>query len=313
MKKKMLFLCAISVGAVTTIANASATVNQQSVAGNILTSIISTSVKQSDANNWLSRTSVNVGFQKNWKPLYSIEMIHPLTDYTNHKNNLLFLQARLSNTADIGTTSNVGIGYRHLTNSGRTMYGVNTFYDYGFKEHHKRISLGLEMLHGQSELRANLYKGLSGEKEIDATAHIFEKVVDGYDIEYATTFKNAAYARLYANAYIWDYKYDIDRKGIKLGAEVQLTPRVSIDVGYNKVNHAHGEPYGQIMYRLDGSKVSLWGGEHSMTNEMTVRSKILEKVRRNNNIVVERYSKNKEDQKDKEIKSRTISYSIRIN
>ena len=311
MKRKMLFLCAISIATVTTIANASTTVNQQAASGNILTSIISASVKQNDTNTWLSRTSVNVGFQKNWKPLYSVEMIHPLTEYTNHKNNLLFLQTRISNTADIGTTSNIGVGYRHLTNNGRTMYGVNTFYDYGFKEHHKRISLGVEALHGQSELRANLYKGLSGEKEVDATAHLFEKVVNGYDVEYATTFKNAAYARVYANVYNWDYKHDADKRGVKLGAEVQLTPRVAVDIGYNKTEHSSGEPYGQIMYRLDNNKVALWGGNHSRENKITVRNKMLEKVRRNNNIVVERYSKNEKN--EKEVKSKTINYSIRIN
>ncbi len=311
MKRKMLFLCALSIATVTTIANASTTVNQQAAAGNILTSIISASVKQNDANTWLSRTSVNVGFQKNWKPLYSVEMIHPLTDYTNHKNNLIFLQTRLSNTADIGTTGNVGVGYRHLTNDDRTMYGVNTFYDYGFKEHHKRISLGLETLHGQSELRANLYKGLSGEKEVDAAAHVFEKVVNGYDIEYATTFKNAAYARVYANVYHWDFKHDVDKRGVKLGAEVQLTPRVAVDIGYNKSEHSSGEPYGQIMYRLANSKVAFWNGNHSRDNDLIVRNKMLEKVRRNNNIVVERYSKNEKN--EKEVKSKTINYSIRIN
>ena len=307
----MLFLYAIGVATVTTIANASTTMNQQLVAGNVLTSIAATSMKQGDANNWLSRMSVNVSFQKNWKPLYSVEMIHPLTHYTDHTNNLLFLQTRLSNTADIGTTSNIGVGYRHLTNSGRTMYGVNTFYDYGFKEHHKRISLGIEALHGHSGLRANLYKGVSGEKDVDTSAHLFEKVVNGYDIEYATTFKNAAYARVYANAYNWDYKHDIDRRGVKLGAEVQLTPRVAVDIGYNKSEHGSGEPYGQIMYRFDNSKIALWDGNHSRENEVTVRNKMLEKVRRNNNIVVERYSKNEKN--NKEVKSKTINYSIRIN
>ena len=98
---------------------------------------------------------------------------------------------------------------------------------------------------------------------------------------------------------------------MKLGAEVQLTPRVAVDIGYNKTEHSSGEPYGQIMYRLDNNKVALWGGNHSRENKITVHNKMLEKVRRNNNIVVERYSKNEKN--EKEVKSKTINYSIRIN
>lgn len=36
--------------------------------------------------------------------------------------------------------------------------GINAFYDYAFKEHYKRGSLGVEYVTGENELYANFYK-----------------------------------------------------------------------------------------------------------------------------------------------------------
>lgn len=301
-RKVLLCLAAMSMATLTVGANSNA--NYQSAAGSIITSEFSNMASQQ--NNWLSRTTLAISFQQHWKPMYTVETVQPLTKYDATSDHVVFAQGRLSNQSDIGTTANVGIGYRYITNNDTTMYGANTFFDYGFKEKHERMGFGLEYLHNESELRANIYKGLSGAREVDTTNHIFEKVVDGYDVEYASTFKNAAYAKAYINAYHWNFKHTDDSNGVRMGAQVQLTPRVSVDVGYNKASHEKGEAYGQVMYRLTDTKVALWNGKHSNEQESTVRSKMLDKVRRNNNIIVERYG-NKDT-----VKSTKIHYSIKV-
>lgn len=263
-----------------------------------------------NAKDWMKRTNIALNFQKNWKPQYSIETVQPLSRYNEEAKHVVFTQARLSNESDIGTTANVGIGYRRVNDSETRMIGVNTFYDYGFKHHHARIGGGVEYFTGQNEFRANVYKGVSGEKEVDPRRHIFEKVVDGYDIGYAKTFKNARWARTYIEAYHWDFKHHDDQNGLRVGVELQVTPNISIEGGLNKVTHHSSEGYGKIMYTLGKSDFALFGGKHSDHTVSTVRSKMLDKVRRNNNIVVERYQKDVNNQKDL---TDSIHFSIRVN
>ena len=71
------------------------------------------------------------------------------------------------------------------------------------------------------------------------------------------------------------------------GSELQLTPRVSFDMGYNKPEHNSGGAYGKITFRLAGSPVAWYGGKHSVEGAMSVRSKMLSLVRRHNTIWVE--------------------------
>ena len=82
--------------------------------------------------------------------------------------------------------------------------GINAFYDYAFKEHYKRASLGVEYVTGENELYANFYKPFG---------------------------------------------------------------------------HS-GEFYVQTMYTLGKSKFALFGGKHSDSSMTTARSKMLDKIER---------------------------------
>lgn len=242
-----------------------------------------------NAPDWLKRTEIQLYFQENWKPVYEIETIQPLNE-TEHA--VAFTQFRLANSSDIGTTANIGFGYRKMNEAKTSLYGVNLFYDHGFRNDHARIGAGLEYFQGLNEFRANVYHGLSGEKEVDTTRHIFEKVVDGYDLELATSFKKAQWAKMYVQGYTWDYQHSDDVRGYKVGTEMQLTPRIAVDFGYNKENGASGEGYAKIMYSL-GDKEMAWKGGKTPTEQAipSVAHKMLQKVRRENDIRVERYQK----------------------
>ena len=106
-------------------------------------------------------------------------------------------------------------------------------------------------------------------------------------MSYGKTFKNARWARIYGEAYHWTLDRSADKNGLRLGTELQLTPRVSIDMGFNKPEHASGSAYGKIMFRLAGADMAWYGGKYKLDTESTVRSKMLETVRRDNTIVVE--------------------------
>ena len=134
-------------------------------------------------------------------------------------------------------------------------------------------------------------------------------VLDGYEIGIVRSFKNARWARAYVNGYRWNgngfshrQEYNWGRpghwsvpwftarnanhyKGIKIGAELQLTPHISLDIGYKNANNMSKGMYGTLKYTLGTSKFAFWGGKHSDDTITTARSKMLDKVRRQDMIV----------------------------
>lgn len=236
---------------------------------------------------WMRRTTLSFQFQEGWKPLYSVETIQPLGHYDEKSRDVWFTQQRISRASDIGTTLNVGVGYRRISKDDRRLYGAHLFYDHRFLRHHDRLSGGLEYMSGESEFRFNWYGSASDERVLDANLHTLERVANGYTLEYGKTFKNARWARVYVEGYHWNQERQADKNGLRVGSELQLTPRVSVDMGYNKPEHNSGGAYGKITFRLAGSPVAWYGGKHSVEGAMSVRSKMLSLVRRHNTIWVE--------------------------
>ena len=236
---------------------------------------------------WMRRTTLSFQFQEGWKPLYSVETIQPLGHYDDTSRHVWFTQQRISRASDIGTTLNVGVGYRRISQDDRRLYGAHLFYDHRFLRQHDRLSGGLEYMSGESEFRFNWYGSASDERVLDANLHTLERVANGYTLEYGKTFKNARWARVYVEGYHWNQERQADKNGLRLGSELQLTPRVSVDMGYNKPEHSSGGAYGKITFRLAGAPVAWYGGKHSVEGDISVRSKMLSLVRRHNTIWVE--------------------------
>ena len=236
---------------------------------------------------WMRRTTLSFQFQEGWKPLYSVETVQPLGYYDDKSRDVWFTQQRISRASDIGTTLNVGVGYRRISKDDRRLYGAHLFYDHRFLRHHDRLSGGLEYMSGESEFRFNWYGSASDERVLDANLHTLERVANGYTLEYGKTFKNARWARIYVEGYHWNQERQADKNGLRVGSELQLTPRVSVDMGYNKPEHNSGGAYGKITFRLAGAPVAWYGGKHSVEGAMSVRSKMLSLVRRHNTIWVE--------------------------
>ena len=236
---------------------------------------------------WMRRTTLSFQFQEGWKPLYSAETIQPLGHYENTSRDVWFTQQRISRASDTGTTLNVGVGYRRISKDDRRLYGAHLFYDHRFLNRHDRLSAGLEYMSGESEFRFNWYGSASDERVLDANLHTLERVSNGYTLEYGKTFKNARWARVYVEGYHWNQDRQADKNGLRIGSEMQLTPRVSVDMGYNKSEHSSGGAYGKITFRLAGAPMAWYGGKHRLEQSATVRDKMLNLVRRTNTVFVE--------------------------
>ena len=253
----------------------------------VVMSNVSNAMYGAKGKPWMRRTTLSFQFQEGWKPLYSVETVQPLGHYDDKSRDVWFTQQRISRASDIGTTLNVGVGYRRISKDDRRLYGAHLFYDHRFLRHHDRLSGGLEYMSGESEFRFNWYGSASDERVLDANLHTLERVANGYTLEYGKTFKNARWARVYVEGYHWNQERQADKNGLRVGSELQLTPRVSVDMGYNKPENNSGGAYGKITFRLAGSSVAWYGGKHRVEGAMSVRSKMLSLVRRHHTIWVE--------------------------
>ena len=235
----------------------------------------------------------------------------------------------------LGMNANIGVGYRRLSKGEHAYVGVNAFYDHVFKGGYKRVSGGVEYVAGLNEIHANLYRnvGSDGRKYIglhgrsivlgdptglypygrdDDTSLYDYAIVDyenhwmlsekvaasGFDVGYSRTFKNARWARVYADYYNWRGRspvrvgyYKLNKrdaiKGFKVGAEFHITPHLTLDAGYQTASHHLSGPYATLKYTIGTSKFAWHGGKHSESAITTARSKMLDKVHRSDMVVLD--------------------------
>ena len=221
---------------------------------------------------------------------------------------------RHDETKSLGTVGNIGLGYRQLSNHEHAYVGVNVFADRAFSENVNRVSGGLEYVAGLNEVRVNVYRGLGNIKSqsymvrvpeshlpiplnggtANYTVYKSQKVLSGYDINYARTFKNARWARVHIGAYHWNglgiSSYsggtspisDLgNSSGWQLGTTLQVTPHVSLDLGYTSDSKYASGAYGFVKYTLGTSKFAWHGGKHSDDTITNARARMLDKVKRN--------------------------------
>ena len=224
----------------------------------------------------------------------------------------------------IGTVANVGVGYRRLSKNEHAYVGINAFVDRAFSENDNRLSGGLEYVSGLNEVRANVYRGLGSasinHRSIQLHDDYFDfptdpwgsrpsvdqgsgsagvdyydghKVLSGYDISYARTFKNARWARVQLGLYHWN-GHDVPTHGEytkeplhlgkshgwQVGTTLQITPHISLDLGYTSDSKYDSGAYGFIKYTLGTSKFAWHGGKHSDDTITNARARMFDKIDR---------------------------------
>lgn len=261
--------------------------------------LVSKQVEQMKQNgpDWLKHADLSITFDEKMKAQYSLETVIPFHQSMD-KVQTTFTQFNISNGNYEGTVANLGLGYRKLLDNKTKMFGVNTFFDYGFRYKHERVGLGTEYFFGVAEARANVYHGISGERVVgnDNGSPIFEKVVDGFDYEVGMPLPHMPYMKVFVQGFQWDYKYQNDEVGYRVRSEIQVTPRFNLEVGYVDSNHTK-DKYAKVMYDLVSKKTPAMFGEGQPIvrperwEAKNLESKTLDKVKRENDIKVERYEK----------------------
>ena len=244
---------------------------------------------------------------------------YPL-DPTTGKGKMRKDQLMTYETHKIGTVANVGLGYRHLSKNEHAYVGINAFVDRAFSENANRLSGGVEYVSGLNEVRVNVYRGLGSasikHRKIQLHDNYFDfpsnsltvddgvgsagvdyydgyKVLSGYDISYARTFKNARWARVQLGLYRWN-GHDVPTHGEytkeplhlgkshgwQVGTTLQITPHISLDLGYTSDSKYDSGAYGFIKYTLGTSKFAWHGGKHSDDTITNARARMLDKIER---------------------------------
>ncbi len=214
-------------------------------------------------------------------------------DISSEEFSNLFSQISL-HTQEINSSdrliTNLGIGYRKLSDDKSSMFGINSFIDYDL-EGHTRGSVGLEVKGANLDLTANSYRKITNMEVVDGSE---EQVLSGYEINLSSQIPYMPWATLNWQNYGWENeKASADTEGNKLSFEALLSPTIRLDAtGDYSDNSGVEDEYTyklSFIYPPRDHKNTLQDGfiASAAFEKGNVEKKLKEKVRRSNNLTVE--------------------------
>ena len=197
----------------------------------------------------------------------------------------------------IGT--NLGLGYRNYNSDHNLVLGVNSFYDYEFSSDHYRIGVGGEIKKGLLDLNVNYYEGLSGTKDIKIdNVNGLEKALDGFDLELGHPLPYLPWTKFFVAYSKFNGHLGEDPTSMRYSSELYLNQNLVAELGYNDDRQSDGIDQNYWFVRISitntkRNKPTLFGPEGQLYStdpfgQRDVRTTLLEKVRRQNKITVER-------------------------
>ena len=186
--------------------------------------------------------------------------------------------------------TNLGIGYRQLSEDKSSMFGLNSFVDYDL-EGHVRGSVGFEAKGAMFDVTANSYHKWTTMEVVDGTE---EQVLSGYEINISSQIPYMPWATFNWQNYGWEKDEATNNtEGNMLSLETMLSPTVQFDVsGDYSDNSGVDDEYNaklSFVYPPRDYKKTLEDGFIASTafEKGNVEKKLKEKVRRSNNLTVE--------------------------
>ena len=235
-------------------------------------------------------TEISISTKKEGKPEYSIMIVRPINI---HDDKLSFYQLQISNNYVLGDarqTLNLGYGHRFLSNDKTKFVGVNTFLDHDIFSN-SRMSFGAELKTSVFEANGNFYKALTeshgGGNDVGNNK---ERVLDGYDVNLVGQIPQMPWANFVITTYRWEsVKNTKDSEGEIFKTELDLTPTVSLEAGFDDNNISKSEEFLKLTYNYPPKdRPTALDGISDTAYEMEdVSREMLTKVRRVNTITVE--------------------------
>jgi hypothetical protein len=183
---------------------------------------------------------------EDYHPEFSIVTVRPISKH--HSNDATFIQLQLNEQkirGDGRLSTNIGIGYRKLSDGKNSITGANVFVDYD-EEGNARASVGIELRSSSFELLANYYQAISGDKKVGSYT---ERTLDGTEISAVGQVPYLPWANVVASHYEWEAnKNSKNSKGDKISLEMTLTPNFVAEVGYDDNNISGTNNFAKVMF-----------------------------------------------------------------
>ncbi len=211
------------------------------------------------------------------------------------KQNTVFTQLRVARDFTFGshrTTINAGLGYRRLVWDDRVLLGVNAFFDHEWDNDHNRVGGGGEARWSGFDLYLNYYEAVSSERS--AGASITERALDGYDVELTSQIPYLPWVRGRGRYFHFDSEAQANNiDGFSASLEMDLQQNVQFEVGFSDDDVTEGRFwFAQFRFRLGGGDRPVLTSTRWIDAEpfrwRDMREHTLDKVRRDNTIVIER-------------------------
>ena len=235
-----------------------------------------------------SKTRVNVRLQKSEKTSFTVSNVTALGPLD--ADSVSFIQSSILYKPK-RSTINLGLGWRQLSQEETILFGANAFLDYAPKYGHQRGSIGAELKSHAFELTANRYFRISdwnvGENEKR------ERVYNGTEIELGAQLPYIPSAKLYAKSFDWSGTSTTKGKTYSIEISELLGPGLMLNAGVKDYNDTrNNENFASLTYTLRLSGDNAQAAPKSLFSDQmfasgSMRSKLLDEVRRTNEIKVE--------------------------
>ena len=236
-------------------------------------------------------TEVSIEIREEDNPDFEILGVR---DILSKENSNLFTQFSLHNNEVNGDNryiGNLGLGYRFLNSDKSMMFGLNSFYDRDIQEDHSRVSLGFEVKASILDFTFNQYQKTTNQKIIDGTK---EQVLSGNEYNLSSQVPYMPWTTFNFQGYRWENEKAVnDTKGNVYSLEMNLNPSLQFDISrdVSSVNGVDDVDIAKLtfVYPPRENKPTLQDGLVSNVAfvKENMKDKLKEKVRRNNNIIIE--------------------------
>jgi adhesin/invasin len=237
-----------------------------------------------------SKTDISITGIKSKKTRYAITNVKGF-EPSDNSHAQIFMQSSLTN-ANSRTVLNLGLGRRYLSDDESVITGFNAFLDYDPKYGHQRVSIGAELKASAFEITANSYKALTKWKKGKSGNQ--ERALDGHDIELGAQIPYMPAAKLYVKNWKWKGEDGAgDTKGNTYSlAFSQLINGVQVELGRRDYDGLQkDENFGQLTYTIPMGSAPAQSSQPLFSSEMfesaSMKDKMLDRVRRNNAIVIQ--------------------------
>ena len=233
-------------------------------------------------------TEVQFSAKEDNKPQFTIMTVRPISVHPG--KDAWFVQLQLSNTqirSQSRLTTNIGLGYRTLSDNKKSMIGGNVFVDYD-EEGNSRYSLGFEFRTTVFEILINHYEAISGQKTV---GNFKERALDGNDMSINGQIPYLPWAKINLMHYEWKkVNNSKNSKGDKLSLDLLLTPNVSLELGVDDNNIQKKDNFAKLSFVFPpregpAASTDFIADEAFPGGDMS--SQLLSKVKRSNKITLE--------------------------